>query len=78
MDTGRFDAELPVLFDDFPRPPAPRGRHFDDVVDQAHAVERADVAVALGRAAGSATILESDAFEVIGGGRPGDRPVGVS
>jgi protein O-GlcNAc transferase len=32
MDVARFVAELPVLFDDFPRSPHPRGRRFDDVI----------------------------------------------
>ncbi len=33
MDVERFAAELPGLFDDFPRSPFPRGRRFDDVLD---------------------------------------------
>lgn len=32
MDVERFVAELPDLFDDFPRSPRPRGRRFDDVL----------------------------------------------
>jgi protein O-GlcNAc transferase len=32
MDVERFAAELPGLWDDFPRSPAPRGRRFDDVI----------------------------------------------
>jgi protein O-GlcNAc transferase len=32
MDTDRFAAELPGLFDDFPRSPHPRERRFDDVI----------------------------------------------
>jgi protein O-GlcNAc transferase len=32
MDVARFAAELPALFDDFPRSPHPRGRRFDDVI----------------------------------------------
>lgn len=32
MDADRFAAELPGLFDDFPRSEAPRGRRFDDVI----------------------------------------------
>ena len=32
MDVERFAAELPELFDDFPRSEHPRGRRFDDVV----------------------------------------------
>ncbi len=33
MDPSRFGAELPGLFDDFPRSEQPRGRRFDDVID---------------------------------------------
>jgi len=33
MDVARFAAELPALFDDFPRSPQPRGRRFDDVIE---------------------------------------------
>src|SRR2546421_9097539 len=32
MDVARFAAELPALFDDFPRSEHPRGRRFDDVI----------------------------------------------
>lgn len=32
MDTARFAAELPLLFEDFPRSERPRGRRFDDVI----------------------------------------------
>ena len=32
MDVQRFVAELPMLFDDFPRSPHPRGTRFDDVI----------------------------------------------
>jgi predicted O-methyltransferase YrrM len=32
MDVERFAAELPDLFEDFPRSPHPRGRRFDDVI----------------------------------------------
>ena len=32
MDVGRFTAELPGLFDDFPRSEHPSGRRFDDVI----------------------------------------------
>jgi len=32
LDTARFAAELPGLFDDFPRSPVPKGRRFDDVI----------------------------------------------
>jgi len=32
MNPDRFSAELPALFDDFPRSEHPRGRRFDDVV----------------------------------------------
>ena len=32
MDVERFAAELPALFDDFPRSPHPKGRRFDDVI----------------------------------------------
>jgi hypothetical protein len=33
VDVDRFAAELPGLFDDFPRSEIPRGRRFDDVID---------------------------------------------
>jgi predicted O-methyltransferase YrrM len=33
MDTSRFAAELPGLFDDYPRSEHPHGRRFDDLVD---------------------------------------------
>ena len=33
MDTSRFAAELPGLFDDYPRSEHPRGRRFGDLVD---------------------------------------------
>jgi protein O-GlcNAc transferase len=33
VDVERFAAELPGLFDDFPRSEIPRGRRFDDVID---------------------------------------------
>jgi hypothetical protein len=33
MDTSRFAAELPGLFEDYPRSRHPRGRRFDDLVD---------------------------------------------
>jgi len=33
VDVDRFVAELPDLFDDYPRSPVPRGRRFDDIVD---------------------------------------------
>jgi hypothetical protein len=33
VDIERFAAELPDLFEDFPRSPVPRGRRFDDVID---------------------------------------------
>ena len=33
MDADRFAAELPGLFDDFPRSERPRGRRYDDVID---------------------------------------------
>jgi protein O-GlcNAc transferase len=33
MDVARFAAELPGLFDDFPRSPHPRGRRFGDVIE---------------------------------------------
>jgi hypothetical protein len=32
VDADRFAAELPTLFDDFPRSETPRGRRFDDVI----------------------------------------------
>jgi predicted O-methyltransferase YrrM len=32
VDVQRFAAELPTLFDDFPRSPHPRGTRFDDVI----------------------------------------------
>src|SRR5438477_12610743 len=32
MDVTRFAAELPELFDDFPKSERPRGRRFDDVI----------------------------------------------
>ena len=32
MVVERFAAELPELFDDFPRSEHPRGRRFDDVI----------------------------------------------
>ncbi len=32
MDVERFAAELPALFEDFPRSPHPRGTRFDDVI----------------------------------------------
>lgn len=32
MDVARFAAQLPELFDDFPRSEHPRGRRFDDVI----------------------------------------------
>ena len=32
MDVERFAAELPSLFEDFPRSPHPRGTRFDDVI----------------------------------------------
>jgi hypothetical protein len=33
VDVDRFAAELPGLFEDFPRSVIPRGRRFDDVID---------------------------------------------
>src|SRR6266446_2088078 len=33
MDVARFAADLPALFDDFPRSEHPRGRRFDDVIE---------------------------------------------
>jgi predicted O-methyltransferase YrrM len=33
VNPARFAAELPALFDDFPRSEHPRGRRFDDLVD---------------------------------------------
>jgi Methyltransferase domain len=33
VDVDHFAAELPGLFDDFPRSEIPRGRRFDDVID---------------------------------------------
>jgi methyltransferase family protein len=33
LDTARFAAELPGLFDDFPRSQVPKGRRFDDVIE---------------------------------------------
>jgi protein O-GlcNAc transferase len=33
VDADRFAAELPGLFEDFPRSATPRGRRFDDVID---------------------------------------------
>jgi Methyltransferase domain len=33
VDVDRFAAELPGLFDDFPRSETPRGRRFDDVIE---------------------------------------------
>jgi predicted O-methyltransferase YrrM len=33
MDASRFAAELPGLFEDYPRSGRPRGRRFDDLVD---------------------------------------------
>lgn len=33
MDADRFAAELPGLFEDFPRSIVPRGRRFDDVIE---------------------------------------------
>jgi protein O-GlcNAc transferase len=33
VDVERFTAELPGLFDDFPRSQVPRGRRFDDIVE---------------------------------------------
>jgi hypothetical protein len=33
VDVDRFAAELPGLFDDFPRSEVPSGRRFDDVID---------------------------------------------
>jgi protein O-GlcNAc transferase len=33
VDVKRFAAELPELFDDFPRSEHPRGRRFDDVIE---------------------------------------------
>jgi predicted O-methyltransferase YrrM len=33
VDVERFAAELPGLFEDYPRSPVPKGRRFDDVID---------------------------------------------
>ena len=33
MDTSRFAADLPGLFDDYPRSEHPHGRRFGDLVD---------------------------------------------
>jgi predicted O-methyltransferase YrrM len=33
VDVERFVAELPGLFEDYPRSPEPKGRRFDDVID---------------------------------------------
>jgi protein O-GlcNAc transferase len=34
VDVERFVAELPALFEDFPRSPHPRGTRFDDVIER--------------------------------------------
>ena len=143
MDADRFAAELPGLFDDYPRSETPRGRRFDDVIEgipnlatenvlallnlaasqlgpgesyvevgsfygasligamrdndgdfvaidrfsfdvpevrgrPLPKASRAGLEASLARfGAGSASILEGDAFELIEGGALGDRRVGV-
>jgi hypothetical protein len=143
VDADRFAAELPGLFDDYPRSETPRGRRFDDVIEgipnlatenvlallnlaasqlgpgesyvevgsfygasligamrdndgdfvaidrfsfdvlevrgrPLPKASRAGLEASLARfGAGSASILEGDAFELIEGGALGDRRVGV-
>jgi predicted O-methyltransferase YrrM len=143
VDADRFAAELPGLFDDYPRSETPRGRRFDDVIEGIPNLatenvlallnlaasqlgpgesyvevgsfygasligamrdndgdfvaidrfsfdvpevrgrplpnaSRAGLEASLARfGAGSASILEGDAFELIEGGALGDRRVGV-
>jgi hypothetical protein len=143
VDADRFVAELPGLFDDYPRSETPRGRRFDDVIEgipnlatenvlallnlaasllgpgesyvevgsfygasligamrdndgdfvaidrfsfdvlevrgrPLPKASRAGLEASLARfGAGSASILEGDAFELIEGGALGDRRVGV-
>jgi hypothetical protein len=142
LDTARFAAELPGLFEDFPRSPVPRGRRFDDLVDgipnlatenvlallnlagsllgpgesyvevgsfygasligaargnpgefigidrfsfdvaevrgrRLPPASRSGLEESIARFGSTATIIEGDAFEVIGGGLLGDRRVGV-
>ena len=56
MDVERFAAELPALFDDFPRSPQPRGagsgRRFDDVIEQVPNLASENVLALLNLAAG--------------------------
>lgn len=52
MDVERFAAELPALFDDFPRSPFPRGRRFDDVLDGVPNLATENVLALLNLAAG--------------------------
>ncbi len=52
MDVERFAAELPGLFDDFPRSARPRGRRFDDVIRSIPNLAEENVLALLNLAAG--------------------------
>jgi Methyltransferase domain len=52
VDTRRFAADLPGLFDDFPHSPVPRSRRFDDVVDGTPNLATENVLALLNLAAG--------------------------
>jgi predicted O-methyltransferase YrrM len=51
VDVERFLAELPELFDDFPRSPRPRGRRFDDVIASVPSLAEENVLALLNLAA---------------------------
>ena len=51
MDAERFAAELPGLFEDFPRSEHPRGRRFDDVITGVHNLATENVLALLNLAA---------------------------
>ena len=52
MDVERFAAELPELFEDFPRTPHPRGARFDDVIAGVPNLAEENVLALLNLAAG--------------------------
>jgi len=52
MDVERFERELPLLFEDFPRSELPRGARFDDVLDSVPNLARENNLALLNLAAG--------------------------
>jgi predicted O-methyltransferase YrrM len=52
LDLDRFERELPLLFEDFPTSPHPRGRRFDDIISRVPSIAEENNLALLNLAAG--------------------------